>query len=68
MNFIGKWMELENIILSEVTQSQNNTHGMHLPWSQNLEYLRNNSQIIWNLGVRKTRVWILQSCIEGGTE
>jgi len=27
--FIGKWIELENIILSEVTQSQKNTHGMH---------------------------------------
>jgi hypothetical protein len=25
MKFIGKWMELENIILSEVTQSQKNT-------------------------------------------
>jgi hypothetical protein len=29
MKFFGKWMELENIILSEVTQSQKNTHGMH---------------------------------------
>ena len=29
MNFLGKWMELENIILSEVTQSQKNTHGVH---------------------------------------
>jgi hypothetical protein len=29
MKFSGKWMELENIILSEVTQSQNNTHGMY---------------------------------------
>ena len=28
MKFIGKWLELENIILSEVTQSQKNTHGM----------------------------------------
>ena len=28
MNFLGKWLELENIILSEVTQSQKNTHGM----------------------------------------
>jgi hypothetical protein len=28
--FLGKWMELENIILSEVTQSQKNTNGMHL--------------------------------------
>jgi hypothetical protein len=29
MNFLDKWMDLENIILSEVTQSQKNTHGMH---------------------------------------
>jgi hypothetical protein len=28
MKFAGKWMELENI-LSEVTQIQKNTHGMH---------------------------------------
>ena len=26
---IGKWMELEALILSEVTQSLQNTHGMH---------------------------------------
>jgi hypothetical protein len=29
MKFLDKWMELENIILSEVTQSQKNTHVMH---------------------------------------
>jgi hypothetical protein len=29
MKFLGKWMELENMILSEVTQSQKNTHGMY---------------------------------------
>ena len=29
MKFLGKWMELENIILSEVTQSQKNTYNMH---------------------------------------
>ena len=29
MKFTGKWMDLENIILSEITQSQKNTHGMH---------------------------------------
>jgi hypothetical protein len=28
IKFAGKWMELENI-LSEVTQSQKNTHAMH---------------------------------------
>ena len=26
MKFLGKWIELENIILSEVTQSQKTTH------------------------------------------
>jgi hypothetical protein len=30
MKLAGKWMELENIMLSKVTQSQNNTHGMYL--------------------------------------
>ena len=29
MKFLGKWMDLEGIILSEVTQSQKNTHDMH---------------------------------------
>ena len=29
MNFLGKWMNLKDIILSEVTQSQKNTHDMH---------------------------------------
>ena len=29
MKFLGKWMELGNIILSEVTQSQRINYGMH---------------------------------------
>ena len=29
MKFLGKWVDLEDIILSEVTQSQRNTHVMH---------------------------------------
>ena len=29
MKFSGKWIELENIIVSEVTPSQKNTHAMH---------------------------------------
>jgi hypothetical protein len=29
MNFVGKWMELENIILSEVTRFQSSMHGMY---------------------------------------
>ena len=29
LKFLGKWMYLEDIILSEVTQSQKNSHDMH---------------------------------------
>jgi hypothetical protein len=29
MKFLGKWMDLENIILSEVTQSQKKSHAMY---------------------------------------
>jgi hypothetical protein len=27
--FLGKWMDLENVVLSEVTQSQKKSHDMH---------------------------------------
>ena len=30
MKFAGKWMELEKIILSEVTQTQKDKHGMYV--------------------------------------
>jgi hypothetical protein len=29
LTFAGKWMELKNIILSEITQTQNDKHGTH---------------------------------------
>ena len=29
INFVGKWMELENIILSEVIQAQKYMHNMY---------------------------------------
>jgi hypothetical protein len=29
MTFAGKWMELENIILSQVTQTQKDVHRMY---------------------------------------
>jgi hypothetical protein len=29
MKLLAKWMDLVEIILSEVTQSQKNTHDMH---------------------------------------
>jgi hypothetical protein len=30
INLAGKWMKLENIILSEVSQTKKNMHGMYL--------------------------------------
>jgi hypothetical protein len=33
LSFADKWMEPENIILSEVTQTQKNVHGMYSPIS-----------------------------------
>jgi hypothetical protein len=29
MKFLGEWMDLKHIILSEITQPQKNTHGVH---------------------------------------
>jgi hypothetical protein len=29
LKFLGKWMDLQGIILSEVTQIQKNSHDMH---------------------------------------
>jgi hypothetical protein len=50
MKFLGKWMGLENIILSEITQSQKNSHDMHSLISgyqpRNFEYPRYNLQNI----------------------
>ena len=44
MKFLGTWMHLEDIILSEVTQSQKDTHDMHSLRSgyepRNLDYPR----------------------------
>jgi hypothetical protein len=33
LSFAGKWMELENIVLSEVTQSKRNKYDMYSPIS-----------------------------------
>ena len=42
LKFFDKWLDLEDIILSEVTQLQNNTHDMHSlisrsPEAQNIQ-------------------------------
>jgi hypothetical protein len=48
MKFLDKWMHLEDIILSEVTQSQKITHDMHSLicgyYTRSSEYPRYNLQ------------------------
>jgi hypothetical protein len=67
MKFLGKWMDLEGIILSEVTQSQKNSHDMYSLISgyepRNLEYPRYNFQNT-RKSRRKTSVWLLHSSLE----
>ena len=68
--FTGKWMDLENILLSGVTQWQKNIHGIYLlinGYYKEHEYQQYNPQITSISRGRKTKEWILQSYLEGGT-
>jgi hypothetical protein len=48
LSFAGKWMELENIILSEVSQVQKAKGGSFLSY---VEYRPNsNTAMLWNTG------------------
>jgi hypothetical protein len=68
MNLVGKWIKLENIILSEVTQTQKDKHGMysliHEYYLKSSDYPQLNSQTIWSLTRRKAKVSMLQSHLE----
>jgi hypothetical protein len=50
IKFAGKWMELDNVILSDETYSQKNIHGRYSLingyYPKSLEYPRCNSQTI----------------------
>jgi hypothetical protein len=65
MKFLGKWMYLKDIILSEVTQSQKNSYDMHSLISgyypRSLEYPRYNLQNTRKSRRRKTKACILHS-------
>jgi hypothetical protein len=53
MRFAGKWMELENIILSEVTQTQRGMQGMYslIVDCDDLYILGPGSSTIWRCGL-----------------
>ena len=59
MKFLGKWMDLEGIILSEVTQSQKNSHDMYSPISKYLprylEYPRYKIQFVKLMKLKKNK-------------
>ena len=71
MKLLGKWVELENIIVSEVTQSQKITHAMHSLISgyslRSLKSPRHNSHCQMMLK-KKNKEWILLSFLEEGTK
>jgi hypothetical protein len=58
MKFFGKWMELENVILSEVTHSHKNTQGMHSlisrSYPKSSDYPSYNTQNMWSSRRKKT--------------
>jgi hypothetical protein len=68
MKFLSKLMYLEDIILSEVTQSQKKSLDMHLLISgyqpRNLEYPRYNLQNTRKSRRRESNMWILHSSLE----
>ena len=64
MKFAGKWMDQENIFLSEVTQSQKTTHGIYslisgIPSIQLTDHMKLK---------RKIKERMLHSYLEGGTK
>jgi hypothetical protein len=60
MKFLGKWMDLEGLILSEVTQSQKNSHDMYSLiigyYPRNLEYPRYKIQFVKHMKLWKNEV------------
>jgi hypothetical protein len=68
VNIVGKWMELENITLREITQIQKDMHGMYSLISgyssKSTEHQSYNPQNIRSLTRRKAQVKAQQS--EGG--
>jgi hypothetical protein len=66
MKFLGKWMDLEGIILTEVTQSQNNSHDMYSLisgyWPRNLEYPRYKIQFAKHMKLEKKEDQVVDTC------
>jgi hypothetical protein len=59
MKFLGKWLNLEGIIMSEVTQSQKNSNDMYSLirgyYPRNLEYPRYKLQFAKHMKLKKNK-------------
>jgi hypothetical protein len=66
ITFIGKWMDMENINLNEVTQSQKDTHHMYSLLSDKLGLSK--VQFTDHMKPKKTKIRMLQCFLEGGTK
>ena len=71
IKFLGKWMDLENIILSEVIQSQKNTLYALPEWwilAQMLGIPKIQFTNHMKLKKKEDQMWVLLSFLEGGTK
>jgi hypothetical protein len=75
MKFLGKWIELENITLSEVTQSHTHTHTKWYIFTDNWILAKKKLgipkiQLTDHMNPKKkedhTKMWMLQSYSGGG--
>jgi hypothetical protein len=55
MKFLGKWMEVENIILREVHQSQKNTHALTDTWILTQQFRIPKIQFIDHMKLKKKK-------------
>jgi hypothetical protein len=67
MKFLGKWMHLEDIMLSEVAQLQKKSLDKQI-LAQKLRISKIQFQNTLNSRRRKTKVWISHSFLEWGTK
>jgi len=76
MKFTSQWLEHENIVLIEVTQSQKNSHGMHVlteKWIIGKKKLKiPTKQLTDHMKFKKKedhiKVWMLQYYLVGGRQ
>jgi hypothetical protein len=68
MKYLGKWVELKTIILSEVILSQKNAHAVTDKWVLAQELRIPKIQSTDHLNLKKNEVWMFCFFLEGVTK